>query len=96
MYHSRCSHDWRADMQGVSRSWASIDTQIVNKCVDRKILSLIAVTDSHIDHLSSDSFNQVTGGWIRVHGVLYPALLYVSDNHDWDLKYSLVLPQMGS
>ena len=35
------------------------------------------------------------GGSILVHGALYPALLYVSDNYNWDLKYSLVLPHTG-
>jgi len=78
-----------------SWSWASVDTQIINKFVDRELFSVIAVTDSHIDHLSSDPFSQVTGGWIRVRGTLHPALLYPSDNHSWDLKYNLVLPQTG-
>ena len=78
-----------------SWSWASVDTQIINKFVDRELLSVIAVTDSHIDHLSSDPFGQVTGGWIRVRGALHPALLYASDNYSWDLKYNIVLPQTG-
>ena len=78
-----------------SWSWASVDTQIINKFVDCELFPLIAVTDSHIDHLSSDPFSQVTGGWIRVRGTLHPALLYPSDGYSWDLKYNLVLPQTG-
>ena len=78
-----------------SWSWASVDTQIINKFVDCELLSLIAVTDSHIEHLWSDPFSPVTGGWIHVRGTLHPALLYPSDNYSWDLKYNLVLPQTG-
>ena len=78
-----------------SWSWASVDTQIINKFVDCELISLITVTDSHMDYLSSDPFSQVTGGWIRVRGTLHPALLYPSDNYSWDLKYNLVLPQTG-
>ena len=78
-----------------SWSWASVDTQTINKFVDRELFSVIAVTDSHIDHLSSDPFSQVADGWIRVRGTLHPALLYASDSYNWDLKYSLVLPQTG-
>ena len=75
--------------------WASVDTQIINKFVDRELSSVITATDSHIDHLTSDPFSQVTGGWISVLGTLHPALLYASDNYSWDLKYNLVLPQTG-
>ena len=71
-------------------SWASVYTQIINKFVDRELFSVIAVTDNHIDHLSSDPFSQVTSGWIRVCVTSYPALLYASDNY-----YTLVLPQTG-
>ncbi len=78
-----------------SWSWASVDGQIINKFVDCDLLSLIAVTDSHIERLWSDPFSQITGGWIRVRGTLHPALLYPSDNYNWDLKYNLVLPQTG-
>ena len=78
-----------------SWSWASVDAQIINKFVDCELLSLIAVTDSHLERLGSDPFSQVTGGWIRVRGTLHPALLYPSDNYNWDLKYNLVLPQTG-
>lgn len=78
-----------------SWSWASVDTQVINKFVERELFSVIAVTDSHIDHLTSDPFSQVTGGWIRVRGTLHPALLYPSDNYNWDLRYNLVLPQTG-
>ncbi|CAF9911112.1 hypothetical protein IMSHALPRED_009928 [Imshaugia aleurites] len=78
-----------------SWSWASVDTQVINQFVHRELFSAITVTDSHIDHLSSDPFSQVTGGWIRVLGTLHPALLYSSDTYRWDLKYTLVLPQTG-
>ena len=78
-----------------SWSWASVDPPIINKFVDCELCPLIAVTDSHIDHLSSDPFSQVTGGWLRVRGTLHPALLYPSDDYRWDLKYNLVLPQTG-
>ena len=75
-----------------SWSWASVDTQIINKFVDRELSPVITVTDCHIDHLPSNPF-QVAGGWIRVRGTLHPALLYASENYSWDLKYNLVLPQ---
>ena len=64
-----------------SWSWASTDTQIINKFVDRELPSIITVVDTHIDRLSSDPFSQVRGGWIRVRGALYPALLYASENY---------------
>ena len=78
-----------------SWSWASVDTQVVYNFVDRELFPVIDVIDCHIDHLSSDPFSQVTGGWIRVCGTLHPALLYRSDGYTWDLKYTLVLPQTG-
>ena len=61
--------------------------------LDCELLSVIAVTESHINDIPPDPFSQATGSWIRVRGYLYPALLYVADNHIWDLKYDLVIPQ---
>ena len=34
-----------------SWSWASVETQMINRFVERELLSVIAVTDSQIDHL---------------------------------------------
>ena len=78
-----------------SWSWASVDVQVIYTFVDRELLPVIDVIDCHIDHLISDPFGQVTGGWIHICGTLHPALLYRSDGYTWDLKYTLVLPQTG-
>ena len=69
--YKHCASSW---------SWASVNTQIINKFVVCKHLFIIAVVDRHVEHLASDLFSQVTGGWIRMRGALYQALLYASEN----------------
>ena len=66
---------------------------MIKRFVDRELFSVIAFTDSQIEHLWSDPVSQVTSAWIHVRGALYPALLYVSENYGRDLKYNPMLPQ---